>query len=86
MAATGLAIRPSSVAVVSPGFLLVCCDQVIEEVLLASSGLQPDGPLLQSIGFIPFDWITPAGLGNTTAFDPSYFYQVSTCPSGARCQ
>ena len=70
--AMGLASRPSSVAVVSPGFLLICCDQVIEEVLLAASGLQPNGPL-QSIGFIPFDWITSAGLGNTTAFDPSYF-------------
>ena len=82
VAATGLATRPSSVAVVGPGFLLVCCDQVIEEVLLASSGLQADGPLLQSIGFIPFDWITAAGLGNTTAFDPSYFYPVTNVPFG----
>ena len=81
-AATGLAFRPSSVAVVSPGFLLVCCDQVIEEVLLAASPLQPNGPLLQSIGFIPFDWITAAGLANTTAFDPSYFYPVTNVPFG----
>lgn len=80
--ATGLASRPSSVVVVSPGFLLICCDQVIEEVLLAASGLQPNGPLLQSIGFIPFDWITSAGLGNTTAFDPSYFYPVTNVPFG----
>jgi len=80
--AVGLACRPSSVAVVSPGHLLVCCDQVIEEVLLASSGLQPNGPLLQSIGFIPFDWITPGGLGDTTAHDPNYFYQVSKVPFG----
>ena len=78
----GLAVPPSSVAVVSPGFLLVCCDQVIEEVLLAVSGLQPNGPLLQSIGFIPFDWITLGGLANTTAFDPSYFYPVTNAPFG----
>lgn len=82
VAASGLAFRPSSVAVVSPGFLLACCDQVIEEVLLASSGLQPNGPLLQSIGFIPFDWITPGGLGDTTSHDPSYFYQVHNVPFG----
>lgn len=81
-AATGLAFRPSSVAVVSPGFLLVCCDQVIEEVLLSSSTLQPNGPLLQSIGFVPFDWITAGGLADTTAFDPSYFYQVANAPFG----
>lgn len=82
VAATGLAFRPSSVAVVSPGFLLVCCDQVIEELLLASSGLQPTGPLLQSIGFIPFDWITAGGLGDTTSHDPTYFYQVHNVPFG----
>ena len=81
-AATGLAFRPSSVAVVSPGFLLVCCDQVIEEVLLATSPLQPNGPLLQGIGFIPFNWITAGGLADTTAFDPSYFYPVTNAPFG----
>lgn len=82
VAATGLAFRPSSVVVVSPGVLLVCCDQVIEELMLATPALQPNGPLLQSIGFIPFDWITPAGLGDTTSHDPSYFYQVSNAPFG----
>jgi hypothetical protein len=81
-AATGLAFRPSSVAVVGPAFLLVCCDQVIEEVLLAPSGLQPNGPLVQGIGFVPFNWITAGGLANTTGFDPSYFYQVSNAPFG----
>ena len=70
VAVTGLAVRPSSVAVVSPGVLLACCNDVIEEVLLASSGLQPDGPLVQGIGFIPFDWITAAGLADTTHADP----------------
>ena len=82
VAVTGLAVRPSSVAVVSPGVLLACCNDVIEEVLLASSGLQPDGPLVQGIGFIPFDWITAAGLADTTDADPSYFYQVQNVPFG----
>jgi hypothetical protein len=78
----GLATRPSSVAVVSPGLLLVCCDQVIEEVLLAASSLQADGPLVEGIGFVPFDWVTAGGLANTTGFDSSYFYQVSNAPFG----
>jgi hypothetical protein len=51
-------------------------------VQLASSGLQANGPLLQSIGFIPFDWITPGGLGDTTSHDPTYFYQVHNVPFG----
>jgi hypothetical protein len=82
VAVTGLAVRPSSVAVVSPGVLLACCNDVIEEVLLSAPGLQPDGPLLQGIGFIPFDWITAAGLGDTTDADPGYFYQVQNVPFG----
>jgi hypothetical protein len=82
VALTGLAVRPSSVAVVIPGVLLACCNDVIEEVLLTSPGLQPDGPLPESIGFIPFGWITAAGLGDTTGSDPSYFHQVQNVPFG----
>ena len=51
-------------------------------MLLSSSPLQPTGPLLQGIGFIPFDWITAGGLADTTAFDPSYFYPVTNAPFG----
>lgn len=82
VALTGLAVRPSSGAVVSPSVLLACCNDVIEKVLLTSPGLQPDGPLLESIGFIPLGWITAAGLGDTTGSDPSYFYQVRNVPFG----
>jgi hypothetical protein len=82
LAATGLAFRPSCVAVVNPGTVLVTCDQVIEEVRLTSAALQPDGPLLEGVGFVPFDWITPGGLANTTGNDPSYFFKANNAPFG----
>jgi DNA-binding beta-propeller fold protein YncE len=54
--ASGLPFRLSSVAVASVGTLLVCCDQVIDEVTLpGTGGSQPDGPLLEGIGFVPFN-------------------------------
>jgi hypothetical protein len=80
VAATGVASRPSSVAVTTPGQILVCCDQAIDEVDL-SGVFQPAGPLLMGIGFIPFDKVTAAGLADTTV-DPAYFYQVHDTPFG----
>ena len=79
--ATSLDIRPSCAAVVTPGRLLITCDQVIDEVRLSPPGQQPTGPLLESIGFVPFDWID-AGLADTTSHDPSYFFQVQGAPFG----
>jgi len=79
---TGLAFRPSCTAVVNGGLVLVTCDEEIDEVQLAFGGLQPDGPLLEGIGFVPFDWITPGGLADTTGHDPSYFFQVHDAPFG----
>ena len=82
LAATGLAFRPSCVAILNPGTLLVTCDQVIDEVQLATSGQQPSGPRLEGIGFVPFDWITSGGLADTTGNDASYFFQVHDAPFG----
>jgi hypothetical protein len=78
--AAGVPTRPSSVAVPSPGDLLICSDQVIEEIDFSST-LQPAGPLLMGIGFIPFDKVKPTGLADTTV-DPTYFYQVHNVPFG----
>lgn len=50
--ASGVATRPSSVAVVSTAELLICTDQTIEEY---DFSLASSGPLLMGIGFIPFD-------------------------------
>ena len=41
--ASGLPARPSSVAIIAPGRMLVCCDQVIERVDFASVIFQPAG-------------------------------------------
>jgi hypothetical protein len=78
MVASGLAERPSSVAMLTPGQLLVCCDQAIEEVDVSGS-FQPNGPLLMGIGFVPFDKVTATGLADT-AVDPTYFFQVDNVP------
>jgi len=81
--ASGVPFRPSSVTVIAPSEMLICSDQVIEEVSL--SVFQPDGPLLMGIGFIPFDKVIGPGplegLADTTV-DPTYFYQVKDTPFG----
>ena len=78
--ATGVPVRPSSAAVTHPGEILLCSDQVIESIDFALA-LQPAGPLLMGIGFIPFDKVTGAGKADTTV-DPTYFYQVKDTPFG----
>ena len=78
VASSGLPARPSSVAMLTLGQILVCSDQQIEEVDL-SGIFQPAGPLLMGIGFVPFDKITAGGLADTTV-DPSYFFQVHNVP------
>lgn len=77
--ASGVPFRPSSVDVLNPGDILICSDQVIEE--LQFSIFQPTGPLLMGIGNIPFDRVTPSGKADTTV-DPTYFYQVKATPFG----
>jgi hypothetical protein len=78
--ATGLPPRPSSTAIVTPGRMLACCDTAIARVDFPSIALDPGGPLLMGIGFVPFDKIDPAtGLATT---DPGYFYAVSAAPFG----
>ena len=82
--AAGVPTRPSSVALATPGQLLICCDSVIEEINFVALPLA--GPLLMGIGFIPFDRINQppsplAGLADTSV-DPTYFYQVKDTPFG----
>lgn len=81
--ASGVATRPSSVAVVSAAELLICTDQTVEEF---DFSLASSGPLLMGIGFIPFDKVVTVlgpnrGLADTTV-DPTYFYQVKDVPFG----
>ena len=78
VAASGLPARPSSVAMLTLGQILVCSDKQIEQVDLTGV-FQPAGPLLMGIGFVPFDKITAGGMADTTV-DPSYFFQVHNVP------
>jgi len=78
--ATGLANRPSSAAMVTPGRMLVCSDQVIARVDYPAITLDPGGPLLMGIGFVPFDKID-SGTGLATT-DAGYFYPVTSAPFG----
>ncbi len=77
--AGGVPARPSSMAVIAPGRMLVCSDQIIERVDFGPIIFQPAGPLLMGIGFIPFDKVQPSGLATT---DPGYFYAVTNVPFG----
>jgi hypothetical protein len=81
--AQNLPARPSSVAVVSPGTVLVCCNDVIDEIFLAPPGNQPGGDLLEGIGWVPALWVDQTtGLADTVSHDPSYTYQVENAPFG----
>ena len=79
--AAGVPFRPSSVAVPTTGDMLICSDQIIEELDFGLGILQPAGPLLMGIGFIPFDKVQASGLADTSG-DPTYFYQVKQTPFG----
>ena len=82
---SGVPTRPSSVALITAGDALICCDSVIEEATFAL-GLQPGGPMFMGIGFVPFDKVVQTlganwGLADTTV-DPTYFFQVKDVPFG----
>lgn len=78
VAVSPVAFRPSSVAVPSPGQLLIACDTEIDTCSLLPAAT---GNLLLGIGYVPFNGITAAGFANTTSF-VGYFYQVSNVPFG----
>ena len=76
-AIASVAPRPSSVAVGTPGRLLVCCDAEIDELDLTGYG--PMGPLLLGVGFVPIDRISSSGYAST---DAGYFFHVTGAPFG----
>ena len=78
---TGIAFRPSDLAVVAPHRALVTCDAEIDDIALGADPLT--GPLYKGIGFVPFDRIDPvSGLADTWA-DTTYFFRVQNVPFGA---
>jgi hypothetical protein len=83
--ASGLPTLPSSAAVRSPGVILVCCNDVIEEVNLTVTPPPPPPPggkqvLLYAIGNIPVGDINAAtGLASTSS---AAVYPVTDAPFG----
>ncbi len=77
---SGVAPRPSSVAMVTSDRILVCSDSVVSDVTLTEGVYLPTGPILMGIGHVPVDRIV-AGYADTTG-DPGYFFQVKDCPFG----
>ena len=78
MIADRLPWRSSSVAVISPGQLLICSNSIISKL---SFGFDLNGPLLLGIGFVPKTRITATGKADTSV-DPAYFFQVKDAPFG----
>ena len=76
----GVAVRPSSVALLSGTRLVVCSDAVLGSVDLAASVLKGTGPLLLGIGHVPVSKIF-SGYADTSG-DPAYFFQVKDSPFG----
>lgn len=77
VAVSPTAARPSSVAMTSPGQLLICCDGEVDTCSLLPPPVP--GNLFLGIGFVPFNGVTAAGFANTTAL-AGYFYQVDNAP------
>lgn len=77
---TGVAFRPSSVAVVASTQLLVCCNDEVDEYDLTGGVFTAIGDILLGVGNVPTTKID-VGTGLATT-DPGYFFQVSSAPFG----
>lgn len=77
---TGVAFRPSSVAVVSSNQLIVCCNDEIDEYDLTGGVFTAVGDIMLGLGNVPASKIDQ-GTGLATT-DPGYFFQVSQAPFG----
>jgi hypothetical protein len=80
--ATGVPTAPYSVAMLSASQILIVSANVVSELDLTASLISSSGPILLGIGFVPADATHLPGGYADTSMDPSYFYQVKTCPFG----
>lgn len=80
VAAAGVPVRPSSVAVVAGSRVLICSDTVLSSTDLAAGLLTGTGPILLGVGHVPVDRIS-GGYADTSG-DPGYFFQVRHAPFG----
>jgi hypothetical protein len=85
--ASGVPPRPSSVAVTTPGKIVICSDSAISELDLTGGAFSAAGPIFLGIGFVPIDHINnslpmnPLTDGYATT-DPGYFFYVKDSPFG----
>jgi hypothetical protein len=86
LAAGGLPPGPSSVAIMSPGRALVCCNTEIVRVDLTGGIFSPAGPLFLGIGHVPSDHIVNGYADTTrnpvTHAPENYFFRVRDSPFG----
>ena len=71
---------PYSVAIPSPGKLLIASAQAVSQVDL--TGFAAAGPILLGIGFVPADAAHLPGGYADTSMDTGYFFHVKDCPFG----
>ncbi|CEG11451.1 conserved hypothetical protein [groundwater metagenome] len=69
---TATAPRPSSIAVIQPGVITVCCDSEIDKLDFLVE-ITPTG-LYKGIGYVPWNLITSNGKADTT-IQPQYPFQ-----------
>lgn len=79
--------RPSSLAMIRPGTLLVCSNTEINQYELSASAFLPAGPLFMGIGLVPVDHIINTGNNATDGYadttdNPAYLIQVKDSPFG----
>jgi hypothetical protein len=73
---------PYSVAMLSASQILITSASVASELDLSASLIGSSGPIFLGIGFVPADTVHLPGGYADTSMDPTYFYQVKTCPFG----
>jgi hypothetical protein len=80
--AASVPTAPYSVAMLNPSQILITSQEAVSELDLSASLISSSGPILLGIGFVPADATHLPGGYADTSMDPSYFYQVKTCPFG----
>ncbi len=71
--------NPSSIAILSGGRTLVCCNEQIIDLDLVSDFFNQNGPMLLGIGHVPKTEIDGDGYATT---DPDYHFYVINAPFG----
>ncbi len=80
--ASAVPAAPYSVTMLSSTQVLIVSATTISELDLTASLISSSGPILLGIGYVPADSTHLPGGYADTSMDPTYFFQVKTCPFG----